>query len=193
MSLPCDTIMPTGTTDAGTTDAGAAEPSAAPVPALTAVLVDPTAGPAELDAVAAGHPDLRLPATLIAAVRRIAAGQGDAGIADTLCTVVDHDGEQDIERAIRVLQRVPPSTDVTVARIALYSAAGRHDAVLALTHGLADIDDRTALSLAYRATALAGVGLWTGARAIFTTILRRRWHPAVREFARRQRSASLRE
>lgn len=181
MALSGDTM----TIDGG--DADAPDASASPVRALTAVLVDPRAHPADLEAMAADHPDLRLPATVIAAVRRIATGQGDDGIAEVLAAVEGHDGEQDVERAIRVLQQVPPSTDVAVARIALYSAARRHDAVLALTHGLSDVDDRTALSLVYRATALAAVGLWAGAREIFTATLRRRWHGAVREFARLQR------
>lgn len=187
MSLSGDTIKSADVGDA----VGASGASAAPVPALTAVLVDPAAGPDDLDAVAAGDPDLWLPATVIAAVRRITAGQQDPSIAATLRAVVDPDDERDIERAINVLQRVPPSTDVAVARIALYSAARRHDAVLALTHGLVAVDDRTALSLVYRATALAGVGLWAGARETFTAVLRRRWHAAVHEFARAQRSAAL--
>lgn len=187
MSLSGDTIKSADVGDA----VEASGASAAPVPALTAVLVDPAAGPADLDAVAADHPDLWLPATVISAVHRIAAGHQEASIAATLRAVVDHDGEPGIERAINVLQQVPPSTDVAVARIALYSAARRHDAVLALTHGLVAVDDRTALSLVYRATALAGVGLWAGARATFAAVLRRRWHAAVREFARAQRSAAL--
>jgi hypothetical protein len=183
MVLSADTV----TTDDG--DVGAREASAAPVPALTAALADPAADPVDLDALAAGHPDLRLPATMIAALRSIAAGQGD-DLAETLGAVADHDTPE-LDRAVRVLQRVPPSTDVTAARIALYSAAGRHDAVLALTHGVCAVDDRTALSLVYRATALAAVGLRAGARAQFTAILRRRWHPAVREFARAQRRAVI--
>lgn len=202
MTLSGGTIKPAEATDAtGAPDAttpakapdatGAPDATAAPVSALTAVLVDPAAGPADLDIVGARHPDLRLSASLIASVRRIANGERSAAIADALHAVHRHDDEQDIERAVRVLQRVPPSVDVSVARIALYSAAHRHDAVLALTHGLVDVDDRTALSLVYRATALAGVGLRAAAREAFAAILRRRWHAAVREFARRQRSETL--
>jgi hypothetical protein len=185
MALSGDTI----TIDGG--DTGTPDASAAPVPALTAVLVDPRARPEDLDEVAAGHPDLRLPATVIGAVRRIATGQGNDGLAGVLSAVEHHDGEQEVERAIRVLQWVPPSTDVAVARIALYSAARRHEAVLALTHGLSDVDDRTALSLVYRATALAIVGFRASARELYTAILRRRWHAGVREFARVQRRAVI--
>lgn len=187
MTLSGDMITSADVADA--TRAADADP--APASALTAVLVDPAAGPADLDAVAAGHPDLWLPATLLSAIRRIAAGDDDPGIADVLHSVVDDHGEHDVESALGVLQRLPPSTDVAVARIGLFCTAGRHGAVLALTHGLVGVDDRTALSLVYRATSLASVGLWETARVTFATVLRRRWHGAVRDFARRQRAETI--
>ena len=66
------------------------------------------------------------------------------------------------EAALAVVEQLDPSTIAAVSLCELYSQAGQHDAVVDLTNGLSNVDDPTALLLAFRGVALREMGLEVG-------------------------------
>lgn len=155
---------------------------------LRSLALDPTTQPADLDTFADEQPTLRPLASMLSALARIAAQRDDGAAGHRLRSVLDVEPD---EAAIAVVERMPPSTHTVAARVALLTAAERHSDVLALTHGIDDIDDVTALLLVYRAAALAAVGLSSSAHDTWSAVLRaRRYDPQVRRLARDLRDAA---
>lgn len=155
---------------------------------LRALASQPTTRPADYDAFADEHPELRPLASMLGALVRISAERDDEAAGHRLRSVLDVEPD---EAAIAVVERMPPSTHTVVARVALLSAAERHSDVLALTHGIDAVDDVTALLLVYRASALAAVGLRAAALDAWSPVLRmRRYDPQIRRLARDLRDAA---
>ena len=157
-----------------------------PAQQLAALLADPTTDPEAFDALAAAHPTIWAAATVLAALRRIARDDRDGTAGEQLQVVAD--GAVD-DAAMTVATQLGATVHARATEVALASAAGCDSEVLALTHGIEVIDDVTALLVTYRATGLARMGMVGSARETADRVARsRRRHPAVRAFARRQRS-----
>jgi tetratricopeptide (TPR) repeat protein len=87
----------------------------------------------------------------------------------------------DLDGAIEGVEQLEPSTYAAVSLADLYAAAGRFDEVIALTEGLRNEDDASALLLTYRGMALRQKGFTDAA------------HEALKEALRaRSRSAAIR-
>lgn len=154
---------------------------------LWSLIDDPAAGPAAFDDLAGSRPDLWSAATMLAALSRIARDERDGTATRQLRAVAD--GRVDAS-VIAVVERLPASTHVLATRVALASAAAHASEVLALTHGVAVVDDVTALLLVYRAGALRRVGMDASADGTVAGVLRSpRRHPAIRAVARDQQNA----
>lgn len=101
------------------------------------------------------------------------------------------------ERRLRRLVRedgAPYQTCDTVELAARYCAEGCNGEVIRLTAGIENTDDATAMLLVYRATALARVGLFEGAKATFGLALRLRGQRReVRHFALLRRADAYAE
>lgn len=152
---------------------------------LRALALDDASQPEDYDTFADQHPELRPLAAMLGALARIAMARDDEAVGHRLRSVRDVEPD---EAAIAVVERMKPSTHTIAARVALLSAAERHSEVLALTHGIDDVDDVTALLLVYRASALAAVGLQAAALEAWSAVLRGRRHdPQIRRLARDMR------
>lgn len=155
---------------------------------LRALALDHATQPADFDTFAEEQPTLRPLASMLSALARIAAERDDEAAGHRLRSVLDFEPD---EAAIAIVERMPPSTHTVAARVALLSAAERHSDVLALTHGIDDVDDVTALLLVYRAAALAAMGLSSAAHETWSAVLRaRRYDPQIRRLARDLRDAA---
>ena len=97
----------------------------------------------------------------------------------TLAELRQHAG--DVDGAIDVVEQLEPTTYAAVSLAELYIQAGRYDDVVALTDGIRNEDDASALLLCFRGTALRELGRYDAA------------HEALKEALRsRSRSASIR-
>ena len=89
-----------------------------------------------------------------------------------------------VDAAIAVVEQLDPSTIAAVSLCELYSEGGRHDAVVDLTNGMSNVDDPTALLLAFRGVALREMGHHTAAREAFKEALKSKTRDAgIRHFA----------
>ena len=87
----------------------------------------------------------------------------------------------DVHGAIDAVEQLEPTTYAAVSLAELYIQAGRYDDAVALTDGLQNQDDATALLLCFRGTALRELGHYDAA------------HEALKEALRsRSRSAAIR-
>lgn len=168
--------------------AGAAGLSADAELTLRALATDATVHPDELDAFADENPELRPIAATVAALARLADDRDDAAAGRWLSAVLDVEPG---EPSLAVAERLPASVRTRAAGVALLCAAERHSDVLALTHGLVDVDDVTALLLVYRACALAAVGFHVAATDTWSGVVQARRHdPQIRRLARDLRAAA---
>jgi hypothetical protein len=162
--------------------AGSARVAADAELTLRALVLDGGTQPDSFDAFADEHRELRPLATMLGALARIGAERDDDAAGRRLRSVLDVEPG---DAPLAVVERMPPSTHTVAARVALLCAAERHSDVLALTHGVDDVDDVTALLVVYRGAALAGVGLFSAALDTWSRVLRARRHdPQVRRLAR---------
>jgi hypothetical protein len=88
------------------------------------------------------------------------------------------------------LATTPSTVRASVARVCLLTAAGRDEEVLALTHGVAEQDDLSAVLLCCRGAALTRVGLvGDGAETLQRVAASRSRHREVRALARHLRTS----
>ncbi|HYJ70661.1 MAG TPA: hypothetical protein VEX15_23650 [Nocardioidaceae bacterium] len=88
------------------------------------------------------------------------------------------------DAAIAVVEQLEPSMIAAVSLCELYTEAGRHDEVVAVTNGLKNDDEPSALLIAFRGFALRGLGHHTAAREAFKEALKSKSRDArIRHFA----------
>jgi tetratricopeptide (TPR) repeat protein len=90
-----------------------------------------------------------------------------------------HQRQGDIERAIDVVEQLEPTTVTAVSLAELYNQTGRYRDVVALTNGIVNEDDATALLCVFRGVALREQGYADGAREMFKEALKSKRRDAV--------------
>jgi tetratricopeptide (TPR) repeat protein len=80
----------------------------------------------------------------------------------------------DVDSAIEVVEQLEPTTYAAVSLAELYALAGRYDDVIALSEGIKNEDDASALLLCYRGIALREQGFYDAAHEAFKAALRSR-------------------
>lgn len=75
-----------------------------------------------------------------------------------------HQDTRDVSKAIEVVEQLEPTTFAALSLAELYSQAGEHDEVVALTQGVQNEDDATALLCVFRGAALREKGYCDAAR-----------------------------
>ena len=85
----------------------------------------------------------------------------------------------DVDGAIDVVEQLEPTTYAAVSLAELYILAGRYDDVVALTDGMQNADDASALVLCFRGTALRELGHYDAAHEALKEALRSRTRPAA--------------
>ncbi|QSE72354.1 DUF4236 domain-containing protein [Rhodococcus sp. PSBB049] len=90
-----------------------------------------------------------------------------------------HQQAGDVDAAIWTVEGAPPTTLSALSLAELYSDAGRHQDVVDLTNGVSNLDDATALLLAFRGRAFAHLGYHDAARESFKEALRVRTRSAA--------------
>lgn len=90
-----------------------------------------------------------------------------------------HQHAGDLDPAIWTVEGAQPTTMSALSLAELYSDADRHQDVIDLTNGLTNLDDSTALLLAFRGRAFAQLGYQDAARESFTQALRMRTRSAA--------------
>ncbi|WP_342661335.1 hypothetical protein Rruber_05092 (plasmid) [Rhodococcus ruber] len=90
-----------------------------------------------------------------------------------------HQQAGDLDAAIWTVEGALPTTLSALSLTELYSDAGRHQDVVDLTNGMSNLDDATALLLAFRGRAFAHLGYHDAARESFKEALRVRTRSAA--------------
>jgi tetratricopeptide (TPR) repeat protein len=85
-----------------------------------------------------------------------------------------HQDAGEVDRAIDVVERLEPTTPAAVSLAELYLQAGRPEEVIALTNGITNEDDATALLCVFRGMALRETGAHGAALEAFKEALRYR-------------------
>jgi tetratricopeptide (TPR) repeat protein len=85
----------------------------------------------------------------------------------------------DLSAAIEIVEQLEPTAYVVVSLAELYSQAGRHSDVVALTEAVANEDDATAFLCVLRGVALREQGYHEAARAAFKEALKSKKREAV--------------
>jgi tetratricopeptide (TPR) repeat protein len=102
-----------------------------------------------------------------------------------------HQDAGDLGSAIDVVEQLEPTTYAAVSLCELYAQAGRYDEIVALTEGIQNEDDASALLCAYRAVAFREQGFYDAAHEAFKQALRSRSRdPAIRHLALSERAAN---
>ena len=97
----------------------------------------------------------------------------------------------EVEGAIDVVEQLEPTTYAAVSLAELYIEAGRYDEAVALTDGIQNQDDASALLLCFRGTALRELGHYDAAHEALKEALRSRSRPAaIRLHALAERAAN---
>jgi tetratricopeptide (TPR) repeat protein len=97
----------------------------------------------------------------------------------------------DLDAAIDVVEQLEPSTYAAVSLADLYAAAGRFDDVIALTDGVQNEDDASALLLAYRGMAFRHQGMHDAAHESLKEALKARSRDmSIRHLALSERAAN---
>lgn len=90
-----------------------------------------------------------------------------------------HQEAGDIASAVEVVEQLEPTTFAALSLAELYSLAERHDEVVALTNGIANEDDATALLCVFRGVAFREQGFFDAAREAFKEALKSKKREAV--------------
>jgi tetratricopeptide (TPR) repeat protein len=102
-----------------------------------------------------------------------------------------HQDAGDLRAAVAVVEQLELTAYVAVSVVELYSQLGEHAKVVALTEGLVNEDDATALLCVFRGIALREQGYLEAARAAFKEALRSRSRqPVIRHRALVERAKS---
>jgi tetratricopeptide (TPR) repeat protein len=97
-------------------------------------------------------------------------------------------GRGDIDGALAVVQALPEGEWTRLSLADLYREAGEHDKVMALTEGIENVDDFSALLLTYRGSAMRHLGFYDGAiEALRAALKSRARAQEVRNLARWER------
>lgn len=100
-----------------------------------------------------------------------------------------HQGAGDLAAAIEVVEQLEPTTFAALSLAELYSEAERHDEVVALTEGVTNDDDPTALLCVFRGVALREQGFLDAAREAFKEALKsKKRAPVIRHRALLERA-----
>jgi Protein of unknown function (DUF4236) len=102
-----------------------------------------------------------------------------------------HQEEGDLDAAIEVVEQLEPTTYAAVSLCELYAQVGRYGEIVALTEGLQNEDDASALLCAYRGVAYREQGFHDAAHEAFKEALRSRSRAApIRHLALSGRAAN---
>jgi tetratricopeptide (TPR) repeat protein len=102
-----------------------------------------------------------------------------------------HQDAGGLDAAIDVIEQLEPTTYAAVSLSELYAQAGRYDEMVALTEGIQNEDDATALLCAYRGVAFREQGFHDAAHEAFKEALRSRSRAApIRHLALSERATN---